>query len=175
MVEQQLAQVDVEESQRPQPIPRMVCASESFVLTAAFLMLSCGGGSATAPSPAPIPIPTPIPEPTPTPVTTSCSPLPPGVSRLKLKIQAKNREFWDVDPFEGVIKDGCIWGRGALDMKGMGVLGLMVMLLFKRHGIQPSRDLIFLAVADEEALLRVRTGCGRLGTGSDATGQRPRN
>ena len=59
-------------------------------------------------------------------------------------------EFWDVDPFEGVIKDGCIWGRGALDMKGMGVLELMVMLLFKRHNITPSRDLIFLAVADEE-------------------------
>lgn len=60
------------------------------------------------------------------------------------------REFWDVDPFEGVIKDDCVWGRGALDMKGMGVLELMVMLLFKRHGIQPARDLIFLAVADEE-------------------------
>ena len=60
------------------------------------------------------------------------------------------REFWDVDPFAGVIKDNCIWGRGALDMKGMGVLELMVMLLFKRHGIQPTRDLIFLAVADEE-------------------------
>ena len=59
-------------------------------------------------------------------------------------------EFWDVDPFEGVIQDGCIWGRGALDMKGMGVLELMIMLLFKRHGITPSRDLIFLAVADEE-------------------------
>lgn len=60
-------------------------------------------------------------------------------------------EFWDVDPFAGVEQDGCIWGRGALDMKGMGVMELLVMLLFKRHGIVPQRDLIFLAVADEEA------------------------
>lgn len=60
------------------------------------------------------------------------------------------REFWDVDPFAGVEQDGCIWGRGALDMKGMGVLELVVMLLFKRLGIVPRRDLIFLAVADEE-------------------------
>ena len=60
------------------------------------------------------------------------------------------REFWDVDPFAGVEQDGCIWGRGALDMKGMGVLELAVMLLFKRLGIVPRRDLIFLCVADEE-------------------------
>ena len=60
------------------------------------------------------------------------------------------REFWDVDPFAGLEQDGCIWGRGALDMKGMGILELAVMLLFKRLGIVPKRDLIFLAVADEE-------------------------
>ena len=60
------------------------------------------------------------------------------------------REFWDVDPFAGVEQDGCIWGRGALDMKGMGVLELAVMLLFKRLGIVPRRDLVFLCVADEE-------------------------
>ncbi len=59
-------------------------------------------------------------------------------------------QFWEVDPFAGVERDGCIWGRGALDMKGMGVLELLLMLLFKRHGLTPSRDLIFLAVADEE-------------------------
>ena len=60
------------------------------------------------------------------------------------------REFWDVDPFAGIEKDGCIWGRGALDMKGMGILELVVMLLFKRLGMVPRRDLIFLTVADEE-------------------------
>ena len=59
-------------------------------------------------------------------------------------------EFWEVDPFAGVERDGCIWGRGALDMKGMGILELLVLLLFKRHGITPNRDIIYLAVADEE-------------------------
>ncbi len=60
-------------------------------------------------------------------------------------------EFWDVDPFAAVERDGMLWGRGALDMKGMGVLELLVMLLFRRLGLTPNRDIIFLAVADEEA------------------------
>ena len=58
--------------------------------------------------------------------------------------------YWQVPPFEGVLKDGCVWGRGAIDMKGMGVLELLTLLLFKRLGLTSSRDLIFLAVADEE-------------------------
>lgn len=61
------------------------------------------------------------------------------------------REYWDEDPFAGVIKDGAIWGRGALDMKGLGVAELLTMLLIKRQGIPLARDLVFLAVADEEA------------------------
>ena len=60
-------------------------------------------------------------------------------------------EFWDVDPFAAVKQDGMLWGRGALDMKGMGTLELLVMLLFKRLNLTPNRDIIFLAVADEEA------------------------
>ena len=60
-------------------------------------------------------------------------------------------EFWDVDPFAAVEQDGMLWGRGALDMKGMGTLELLVMLLFKRLNLTPNRDIIFLAVADEEA------------------------
>ncbi len=58
---------------------------------------------------------------------------------------------WQVDPFAGVIKDGCLWGRGALDMKGMGVLELVVMLTLKRRGVRLRRPVAFLAVADEEA------------------------
>ena len=58
---------------------------------------------------------------------------------------------WQVDPFAGVLKDGYIWGRGALDMKGMGVLELMTMRLLKRRGIRLQRPVRFLAVADEEA------------------------
>ena len=58
---------------------------------------------------------------------------------------------WCVDPFSGTIKDGFIYGRGALDMKGQGVLELLAFLEIKRKGLRPCRDLIFLAVADEEA------------------------
>jgi acetylornithine deacetylase/succinyl-diaminopimelate desuccinylase-like protein len=58
---------------------------------------------------------------------------------------------WCVDPFSGAIKDGFIYGRGALDMKGQGILELLAFLEIKRKGLRPCRDLIFLAVADEEA------------------------
>ena len=57
---------------------------------------------------------------------------------------------WEVDPFSGVIKDGSIYGRGALDMKGEGLLHLMTMILLKREGPALSRDVIFLGTADEE-------------------------
>jgi len=58
---------------------------------------------------------------------------------------------WCVDPFSGEIKGGFIYGRGALDMKGQAILELLAFLEFKRKGLTPCRDLIFLAVADEEA------------------------
>lgn len=61
------------------------------------------------------------------------------------------RGEWSVDPFGGVVRDGFIWGRGALDMKGMGIMQLMALLQAKRNGLKLSRDIIFLAVADEEA------------------------
>src|SRR3954447_7222271 len=57
---------------------------------------------------------------------------------------------WAVDPFAAVIKNGSIYGRGALDMKGEGLLHLMTMILLKREGPPLSRDVIFLGTADEE-------------------------
>ena len=57
---------------------------------------------------------------------------------------------WSVPPFSGEIRDGYLYGRGALDMKGMGVLELMTILYLKRKGVILDHDLIFLAVADEE-------------------------
>ena len=57
---------------------------------------------------------------------------------------------WEVDPFSGVIKNGAIYGRGALDMKGESLLHLMTMILLKREGPALSRDVIFLGTADEE-------------------------
>ena len=60
------------------------------------------------------------------------------------------RGGWEVEPFAGLVKDGFIWGRGALDMKGMGVMELIALLLVHRHRIPHRRDIVFLAVADEE-------------------------
>jgi len=58
---------------------------------------------------------------------------------------------WDsVDPFGGELKDGHIWGRGAIDMKGTGVLQLYAFLTLARQKIPLDRDVIFLAVNDEE-------------------------
>ncbi len=60
------------------------------------------------------------------------------------------REYWQEDPYAGVLRDGVVWGRGALDMKGMGVMELLVFLLLKRHRVPHRRDVLLLAVADEE-------------------------
>jgi acetylornithine deacetylase/succinyl-diaminopimelate desuccinylase-like protein len=58
---------------------------------------------------------------------------------------------WRHDPFSGDIADGCLWGRGALDMKSLVAQELMVMLMLARDGRRLSRDVIFAATADEEA------------------------
>lgn len=61
------------------------------------------------------------------------------------------RQYWDVDPFGGELRDGFLYGRGALDMKGMGVIELMAFLLLKRQGVALRRGVAFVAMADEEA------------------------
>ena len=57
---------------------------------------------------------------------------------------------WEVDPFSAEIKQGFIYGRGALDMKNEGLLHLMTMLILKQQNVSLSRDVIFIATADEE-------------------------
>ena len=57
---------------------------------------------------------------------------------------------WSVDPFSGVIKDGYIWGRGALDMKGSGIAQLMALIAIKRSGVPLTRDIVYIGNADEE-------------------------
>jgi acetylornithine deacetylase/succinyl-diaminopimelate desuccinylase-like protein len=57
---------------------------------------------------------------------------------------------WSVEPFSGAVKDGYIWGRGALDMKGNAVAQLMAMIALKRSGVPLSRDIVFIGNADEE-------------------------
>lgn len=61
------------------------------------------------------------------------------------------RQYWTHEPFSGDIADGCVWGRGALDMKGLLVMYLEAFLLAKRQGLPLKRDLILAAIADEEA------------------------
>jgi acetylornithine deacetylase/succinyl-diaminopimelate desuccinylase-like protein len=58
--------------------------------------------------------------------------------------------YWSVPPFSGDIKDGFIYGRGALDMKGEGVAHLMALIALKRSGVPLTRDIVFVANADEE-------------------------
>jgi acetylornithine deacetylase/succinyl-diaminopimelate desuccinylase-like protein len=60
------------------------------------------------------------------------------------------RSDWSVDPFAGEIRDGFIWGRGAVDMKDMLAMTLATLRQFKRDGFQPQRDLVITFVADEE-------------------------
>ena len=58
---------------------------------------------------------------------------------------------WEVPPFSGHIDEaGFVWGRGALDMKGMGAIEAMTLALLHRLKVPLDRDVIFLAVADEE-------------------------
>jgi acetylornithine deacetylase/succinyl-diaminopimelate desuccinylase-like protein len=58
---------------------------------------------------------------------------------------------WSVHPFSGEVRDGYLWGRGAVDMKGTLAMSLAVARRFKREGTVPPRDLIFAFLADEEA------------------------
>lgn len=57
---------------------------------------------------------------------------------------------WSVHPFSGAVKDGYVWGRGAVDMKDMCGMMIAVARHLKRAGITPPRDLVFAFVSDEE-------------------------
>jgi acetylornithine deacetylase/succinyl-diaminopimelate desuccinylase-like protein len=57
---------------------------------------------------------------------------------------------WQVDPWSGELRDGEIWGRGALDMKGQVAATAVAIASLAREGFEPSADLIFAATADEE-------------------------
>lgn len=68
-----------------------------------------------------------------------------------LDVVPANAEDWQVDPFSGDIRDGSIWGRGAVDMKNVDAMILSIVRNWSRTGYQPSRNILLAFFADEEA------------------------
>jgi acetylornithine deacetylase/succinyl-diaminopimelate desuccinylase-like protein len=68
-----------------------------------------------------------------------------------LDVVPANPADWAVHPFSGEVRDGCIWGRGAVDMKDMVAMTLALARDWQRTGRRPPRDLVLAFVADEEA------------------------
>ncbi len=58
---------------------------------------------------------------------------------------------WSVHPFSGEVRDGVVWGRGAVDMKNMDAMILAVVRAWARAGVRPRRDIVIAFTADEEA------------------------
>jgi acetylornithine deacetylase/succinyl-diaminopimelate desuccinylase-like protein len=61
-----------------------------------------------------------------------------------------NASEWQADPWSGELRDGEVWGRGALDMKGEVAASAVTIASLAREGFEPRGDLIFVAAADEE-------------------------
>ena len=79
----------------------------------------------------------------------------PVILLAHMDVVGVERQRWSVDPFAGEVRDGYLYGRGAIDDKGMLAANLMTMLLLKRALVMGrgtlSRDVVFLATSDEEA------------------------
>jgi acetylornithine deacetylase/succinyl-diaminopimelate desuccinylase-like protein len=68
-----------------------------------------------------------------------------------LDVVPANAADWQVGPFSGEVADGCLWGRGAIDMKDMDAMMLAVVRQRLREGRAPARDIVLAFTADEEA------------------------
>ncbi|MGW0833856.1 M20/M25/M40 family metallo-hydrolase [Streptomyces prunicolor] len=68
-----------------------------------------------------------------------------------LDVVPAQADEWSVHPFSGEIRDGVVWGRGAVDMKNMDAMILAVVRAWARAGVRPRRDLVIAFTADEEA------------------------
>lgn len=76
----------------------------------------------------------------------------PGLLLLShMDVVPADPKFWSVDPFSATVKDGDIWGRGALDTKSLGIVELEAFLALHRARAPLDRDVVFMATADEEA------------------------
>jgi acetylornithine deacetylase/succinyl-diaminopimelate desuccinylase-like protein len=68
-----------------------------------------------------------------------------------LDVVPARADDWQVDPFSGELRDGCLWGRGAVDMKNMDAIMLATFRAMRREGRRPPRDVVIAFLADEEA------------------------
>src|SRR5438876_1920149 len=78
---------------------------------------------------------------------------PAGKSILLLQhmdVVPADRTQWKLDPFAGTIENDVLWGRGAFDMKGLGIAHLMAFLVLEREHVPRSRDVLLVAESDEE-------------------------
>ncbi|HEX6139123.1 MAG TPA: M20/M25/M40 family metallo-hydrolase, partial [Candidatus Limnocylindria bacterium] len=82
---------------------------------------------------------------------TVADPEPPLLLLSHVDVVPVEARSWSRDPFGAELVDGVVWGRGAVDMKDMVAMELSVMLALQRAGGERRRDVIFAAVADEEA------------------------
>ncbi|MFG1954947.1 M20/M25/M40 family metallo-hydrolase [Micromonospora sp. NPDC048830] len=68
-----------------------------------------------------------------------------------LDVVPADADEWSVHPFSGEIRDGYLWGRGAIDMKDFDAMVLAVLRHWQRTGVRPARDIVLAFTADEEA------------------------
>ncbi|MEV4814016.1 M20/M25/M40 family metallo-hydrolase [Micromonospora avicenniae] len=68
-----------------------------------------------------------------------------------LDVVPADADEWSVHPFSGEIRDGYLWGRGAIDMKDFDAMVLAVVRHWQRTGVRPTRDIVLAYTADEEA------------------------
>ena len=76
---------------------------------------------------------------------------PPLLLTAHLDVVEADPTKWEVPPFSGQEHDGCLWGRGAIDMKNMAAMCTAILRRLALTGTRLDRDVIFAAVADEEA------------------------
>jgi acetylornithine deacetylase/succinyl-diaminopimelate desuccinylase-like protein len=76
---------------------------------------------------------------------------PPLLLHGHLDVVPAERSEWSVDPFAGEVRDGYVWGRGAVDMKDMDAMTLALVRQWARTGTRPPRDIVLAFLADEEA------------------------
>jgi acetylornithine deacetylase/succinyl-diaminopimelate desuccinylase-like protein len=76
---------------------------------------------------------------------------PPLIMLSHLDVVGVQAEEWRFPPFEGVIEDGYLWGRGTIDTKQLTAMELMTILLLARNKVVPQRDIYMIATSDEES------------------------